>query len=337
LKSVTLPDTIDGYRAYYSDFCADPARPLIYLRRALQYDKDNHGNALLWQYICVYNSETLEFITELSSEEQKMMNFTKMDVSADGKYLAAINSGKSKLMVWDLETREQIVTHYMAPETSTQYGEADDLKFSRVNTDNIYISGSFRHFANDKDHMGLSVFNIEKEKVIDDRFNVEGKQFGIGRVTLYPNEDYILSTVSATTSILKMSDATFEYQSIHKKGYNWGKNKYSISKNIILGHSSSFCSAGYYDFESSVDDQNDNDDIYPNPTTNEINIPFICTSPESTISIFDINSNDLISQIQWQYTGEMYNIDLSNITAGVYVIRINCGESSSDYRVVKEK
>jgi hypothetical protein len=240
-------------------------------------------------------------------------------------------------MVWDLETREQIVTHYMAPETSTQYGEADDLKFSRVNTDNIYISGSFRHFANDKDHMGLSVFNIEKEKVIDDRFNVEGKQFGIGRVTLYPNEDYILSTVSATTSILKMSDATFEYQSIHKKGYNWGKNKYSISKNIILGHSSSFCSAGYYDFESSVDDQNDNDDIYPNPTTNEINIPFICTSPESTISIFDINSNDLISQIQWQYTGEMYNIDLSNITAGVYVIRINCGESSSDYRVVKEK
>ncbi len=102
------------------------------------------------------------------------------------------------------------------------------------------------------------------------------------------------------------------------------------------GQSLVYSLAGFYDFESSVEDPNDDDIIYPNPTTNEVNIPFVCTSPESTISVYDTNGNNLTYQIHWQYTGEMYTIDLSGVSAGVYVVRINCGGSSSDYKVVKE-
>ncbi len=336
LQSVILPDSIDGYPAYYSAFCVDPVRQLIYIKRAIKYDEDINGNALIWLSICIYNSETFEFITELTTEVQKLLRLSIMDISNDGKYLALITENKSKLMVWDLDTREQIVDHLMAPDFSTEWGEPRDLKFSKINTEYIYITGSFKHNKNDKDHQGLSVYSISQKQIIDERFSQQGNQFGPAMLSFLNNENHILATVSAITRILDMHNGVFLYETIQSKNFNWGYNRYSKKKDIIIGHGYNSFSAGFYDFDSSVDDPSGDNAIYPNPTTNEVNIPFTCTSPESTISLFDINGNNLTYQIHWQYTGEMYSIDLSGITAGVYLVRINCDGSSTDYRVVKE-
>ncbi len=334
IQDKVMPNEEGEYIISYGQMEVDPVRPLLYLRVELsRYEEDQYISK---SKIVIYNSETLEYVGELTDETHFDLLIEKIDISTDGKYFAAINSDDSRLMVWDLDTREQIVDHLMAPYYSTEWGEPRDLKFSKINTEKIYITGSFKHSINDKDHMGLSVYSISQKQIIDERFSQQGNQFGPAMLSFLNNENHILATVSAITRILDMHNGVFLYETIQSKNFNWGYNRYSKKKDIIIGHGYDSFSAGFYDFDSSVEDSNEDDVIYPNPTTNEVNIPFICASPEYTISVYDINGNNLTSQIHWQYTGELYSIDLSGVSAGVYVVRINCGGSSSDYRVVKE-
>ncbi len=334
IQDKVMPNEEGEYIISYGQMEVDPVRPLLYLRVELsRYEGDQR---IIKSKIVIYNSETLEYVGELTDETHFDLLIEKIDISTDGKYFAAINSDDSRLMVWDLDTREQIVDHLMAPYYSTEWGEPGDLKFSKINTDNIYITGYFLHSPNDEDHQGLSVYSISQQQIIDERFNVEGNSTGKANITFFKNENHILATLSAITLVLDIHHGVFQYETIQSKNYNWGDNRYSEKKDIIIGHGYNSFSAGFYDFDSSVDDPSGDNAIYPNPTTNEVNIPFTCTSPESTISLFDINGNNLTPQIHWQYTGEMYSIDLSGVSSGVYVVRINCGESSTDYRVVKE-
>ncbi len=337
LQSVKLPDVTDGYPTYYSEFCVDPVRPLIYLRRAIEYDKDINTNPLFWLSICIYDAETLEFITELTTEDQKLMRFSKMDISSDGKYFALITEGKSKLLVWDLETREQIVDHYMAPHTSNEKGEPGDLKFSRVHSDNIYITGRFRHFASDKDHQGLSVYNVFENKIVDERFNVEGNQIATARISFVKNEEYILSTHSYTSEILNLMNGRIEYTIENHYSYAWGGcQRISQKTKKIIGYMYKSFSAGYYDFDTSIEEQNKNDIIYPNPTTSIVTIPLICETSEPSLSVFDSDGKDVTAQIEWNYNGADITVDLSRISAGIYIVRAACGATVADYKVVKE-
>ncbi len=337
LQSVKLLDEIDGYPTYYADFCVDPVRQFLYIERAIEYDRDINTNPLFWLSICIYDAETLEFITELTTEDQKLMRFSKMDISSDGKYFALITEGKSKLLVWDLETREQIVDHYMAPHASNEKGEPGDLKFSRVNSDNIYITGRFRHFESDKDHQGLSVYNVFENKIVDERFNIEGNQIATARISFVENEEYVLSTHSYSTKILNLTDGKIEYSKANHYTYGWGgMQRVSKKTNKIIGFMANFFSAGYYDFDTSIEEQNKNEIIYPNPTTSIVTIPFICETSEASLSVFDSNGEDVTVLTELNYNGGDITVDLSRISAGVYIVRAACGATVADYKVVKE-
>ncbi len=335
VQSIEMPTEDGDYHLFYGQMQIDPIRPLLYLR--IEYIINQPDKEESKSKIVIYNSETLEYVGELTDESHFDLWLINLAVSYDGKYLASISEGKSKLLVWDLETREQIVDHYMAPHTSNEFGDPGDLKFSRVNSDNIYISGRFKHFESDKNHQGLSVYNVSEKKIVDERFNIESNIVAPGKISLYEDSKYILSTLSSITNILDLEKGSIVYFSQHPSGYGWGiESRISKSSNLIIGLGNMSISSGYYDFDTSIEEQNKNDIIYPNPTTSIVTIPLICETSEPSFSIFDSNGADVTSQAEWNYNGEDMTVDLSRISVGIYIVRAACGATVADYKVVKE-
>ncbi len=330
-----MPTEDGDYHLFYGQMQIDPIRPLLYLR--IEYIINQPDKEESKSKIVIYNSETLEYVGELTDESHFDLWLINLAVSYDGKYLASISEGKSKLLVWDLETREQIVDHYMAPHTSNEFGDPGDLKFSEVNLDNIYITGRFRHFASDKDHQGLSVYNVFENKIVDERFNVEGNQIATARISFVKNEEYILSTHSYTSEILNLMNGRIEYTIENHYSYAWGGcQRISQKTKKIIGYMYKSFSAGYYDFDTSIEEENKNKIIYPNPTTSKVTIPVICETSEPSLSVFDSNGKDVTAQIEWDYNGEDITVDLSHISVGIYIVRAACGTTVADYKVVKE-
>ncbi len=334
VQSIEMPTEDGDYHLFYGQMQIDPIRPLLYLR--IEYIINQPDKEESKSKIVIYNSETLEYVGELTDESHFDLWLINLAVSYDGKYLASISEGKSKLLVWDLETREQIVDHYMATQTSKELGEPGDLKFSRVNTDNIYITGKFRHFASDKDHQGLSVYNVFENKIVDERFNIEESSFGMSKISLFTLERYILCTSSNYTKVIDFKENRVLYAVFHKKPYYWGGIHKISQQNRIIGYMPNTFSAGYYDFDTSIEEEIHKDVIYPNPTTSIVTIPFICETSEPSLSIFDSNGADVTSQAEWDYNGEDITVDLSHISVGIYIVRAACGTTVADYKVVKE-
>ncbi len=89
----------------FTDIAIDPIRPLAYV--TIYGWKGAHPNITTKSKVSVYNYETKEFIQDLT--ELGDYEYSVIEVSEDGKYLAVLNDVKSYLKVWDLETMEMVV------------------------------------------------------------------------------------------------------------------------------------------------------------------------------------------------------------------------------------
>jgi len=76
----------------------------------------------------------------------------------------------------------------------------------------------------------------------------------------------------------------------------------------------------------------DNFEIYPNPTTDAITIE-LDNSEKSTISIININGQEMITK---QVTGNKTNINISALPKGIYLVKVANDKAVSVSKVVKE-
>ncbi len=77
--------------------------------------------------------------------------------------------------------------------------------------------------------------------------------------------------------------------------------------------------------------------IYPNPATNQISVAANFVHNENiTTSIYAINGN-LVSQAEIKYTGESLTLDISDLDAGVYFLKISTKEYTTTKKFIISK
>jgi len=320
--------------SYYDGIAVDPVRPLVYAIRTIR--NNNPSNGIVKMKILIFNSETLQPVGELTSGVDSSLKFSEIAVSKDGKYLAAMNYGDSKLTVWALDTRQKIVDKFIADQNTGKFSHPADIKFSELNTDKIFFTGQFYKY-NDDVHAGLCIFSISENRIVDSTFAIPPNRFGINpEICLFENETKIIGTSGGNLRILdlinKKIEFTREVTPINELAV--GSINYSEKLKFFIG-GSYLVDKFIYQPNTSVPTENPKETIYPNPTSGIVNIPMNCANT-GKYEIYNATGRLLNSTEITGATNNLLTIDFSQYPAGVYSVKVYCGKQISQYQVVKE-
>jgi len=316
------------------DVKVDPVRPFVYfiLKKALPVQSLDEEKE--YYAIKVYNYATGEKIRELRTYENDYLEV--IDISSDGKYLASLNEGESFLNVWELESFNQIRSYELDKSNSDNSWRENfrDLKFSKLNSDKIYFSGSFSKTGNpDKFESGVFTYSIEKGSHINElpeNKNTGSLIFAENEKLLFINNGFTLVFINFDSKELELlTSQSDDHRIVSNAIYN-PKHKCFISSNNAWVYSTQYLT------ETIVDDFGEVDKvIYPNPTTNDVQIETSCTNSEVLLELLDINGTLLRNESIAVISGYV-SFDLSEFPSGSYFIRLNCGEQVNTYNIVKE-
>ena len=160
----------DGYYVSFQHILVDPVRPLVYA--FWKKTKGIHETYEEYGKILIFDRETLQRVGELTTGNDTNLRFANIAVSKEGKYLAAITWGISKLIVWSLDTRQKIVDKYISDQNSDEFSDPADMKFSELNSDKVFFTGQFYQSAGKERLEGLCIFSISENRIIDSTFAI---------------------------------------------------------------------------------------------------------------------------------------------------------------------
>ncbi len=321
--------------SYYERIAVDPVRPLVY---AIRIIKNGYiSNGIFKRKILIYNSETLQPVGELTSGVDSILKFSEIAVSKDGKYFAAMNYGDSKLTVWSLDTRKKIVDKFISDQNTGKFSEPADIKFSELNTDKIYFTGDFYRKNNVGNLVGLCIFSISENRIIDSTFAIQPNSLGWNpKIYLFENETKVLGTPTGYFKVLDLINKKIEYVREVTP-----QNELAIGSIICSKQLKYFIGGSYlidkfnYQPGTSVPTESPKETIYPNPTSGIVNIPMNCIN-SGKYEIYNISGRLLYSTEITGATNNLLTIDFSQYPAGVYSVKIYCGRQILQYQVVKE-
>jgi hypothetical protein len=264
---------------------ADPIKPFVYL--VIKKSNFTFPIAVDTTLIVSYNYNTMKQMEQFTKKSINEHFFDAiLDVSKDGKYLAALNNQAAYLQVWDLPTLKQIrkfalydTLHYN--QDPSQYEcRISNIKFSGLNSDNIYFSGSFPNDNYANNLGGLILYSIQTNSIIDTTFG----RVSSGSFTLFDNEQRVISH-SDRIYIYNLSKKGIEYTSgyIHVPDPGaWGQSIYSNIYDLFIGYAGGYFSSGIYDRGTSTgSDSKIYKALFPNPTGSLVTVETDCS--QSTI------------------------------------------------------
>lgn len=326
LFDIEYEDTI-GIK--YSNIAIDPVRPHVYVASTGWFKKTNFPAPR--NKIIAYNYETGEHIKDLTEYGED--EYTAIEVSHNGKYLATLNDNMAYLKVWDLESMEQIINEPLFDENSKTRCESRDIYFSKIDDNVIYISGNFTKRINSKD-MGDGTFKFyindkTRELLLPDAI------YASGNLIFLNDETYLINSGSGFFGVLNLKDNNLDYyndpSNIYKTSVIYNRNEH-----YFLGSSENKMTRFIYDGISKSSQYYEKEIIIsPNPTNSFVNIEINCVEPFASYQINDINGL-LISQSSMHNQNNPLQIDFSGYTPGVYFLMIRCGNESKSYKVVRE-
>ncbi len=302
----------------------------------------------LYYTIQKYDYEKMELVEDLTFENELGIQFTHLAISKDGKYLAALNNGESRLIVWDLATKNRIVEYRLCHDLYRQYwrGEPSCLKFSEIDTKKIYIAGYFPHGDGltslpQYKYQGLLAFDIFKNAIIDSTFAVSPLNVGSGQFEFSDDETKIFTNGGNYLRVINLETTKLETQIIDMNISDSIIMTYMIStKNFkhIIGHGSRVINKLMFDstsvgieFEKIIVKV-----IYPNPSNGIVQIKSDCVDENCKCEIFGINGVQLIDiPIIYNNSG-LISIDLGIEKSGIYYVVLSKNNKIETYKIVKE-
>ena len=338
LKADTLDPVYNTkLNLYFLDMKLDPIRPYAYL--ILQKTNNIAFPNVDTTRIIVYNYETMKQIADLTPEVTETIYFNLLAVSKDGKYLAAMNQGKTYLKVWDLEKME-LKRDFCLYDKNLQFDYSctpRDLKFSELNTDNIYLCGDFPRLIEDNNLLGFSIYNILENKIIDSTFSSKPKQvYSFGQFAFFDKEERIIIPNSMFVNIINLKSKEIEATYNISFELPFSNIKYSKKNNLFLGFYSQYFGMASYNNGSLIKEEIlENKIIYPNPTTNIINIELNCFELNRFYEVYTYNGI-IITKSEIESNNSIFQIDLSNYPSATYYLKVTCGSDSQTYKVIKE-
>ena len=135
INSYVLPEGDEHSVHSFRDLVVDPIRPYIYVIHELYSTYPEY----LHCYVLIFNYETMELVKDITPEGLEVRYSKILAISNDGKYLVDVTSVNSKLVVWDLDTREVYRELQLCPYMEVFDGNPTCVKFSQLDNDKIYI------------------------------------------------------------------------------------------------------------------------------------------------------------------------------------------------------
>jgi hypothetical protein len=313
----------------FTDIAIDPIRPLAYV--TIYGWKGAHPNITTKSKVSVYNYETKEFIQDLT--ELGDYEYSVIEVSEDGKYLAVLNDGKTYLKVWNLETMELIVNEKLYSDSDEVNSDARDIKFSKINKDIIYLSGTFtQEVYKDKRH-GTFIYNMKDKKrtlVLPDVV------YSSTNLIFLDNETRVFNSSRTTIGILDLHLYVREWYGFPPENVYSQIVIHSVNSNYFIGITANNISKFLYDSQSKIEDNIEEEIIIsPNPTNSFVNIDLNCTEPIISYQINDINGLMLFQTSLQNHVGSL-QVDFTSYPSGVYFLSVICNNQPKTYKIIKE-
>jgi len=321
-----IPPNEEEWRFHFHGLQVDPVRPYIYVIREAE-EKLGIEPKFTFRRILMFNYETMKLEKDITPEGFEKELCEKIAISKDGKYLAAVSEGKSKIIIFDLDIRKAIQELQICPYDLPwdDHGNPTCVKFSQLDNDKIYISGIFPKGVNIPVFSGIYIYSIKSNSIIDSTFNIVKGYFDffdIERRMIYTN-GWSMFVINLESMIIELTDGIYNISA---------QIIYSQTEDIFIGRGYQHISKiGYIDNTIIVDDY-EGDTIYPNPTKDKVNINFDCDSLEFTWQLFNFEGK----LIKTSKEVNQNEIDLTNYPNGIYLLHLKCGDKIEIIKIVKE-
>ena len=313
----------------FGDVVLDPIRPYAYV--TLNGHSRETGIVDLRCKIQVYNYETMELVKDLTPYGE--YEYTAIEVSQDGKYLATLNDNKAYLKVWNLETMEQIINEPLFDVNSDDWCRAEDIYFSELDENIIFISGFFSEQIDNKTKHGIFQYSLNEKRrirILPDIY------YGGYNLIFLNNETKIFNSNGWDISVLSLLENKLEYFAAPPINV-YSKNViYNNKMNYFIGSSGNDLSKFLYDSQSSVNNTIEEEiTITPNPTNSFVNINLNCLENQTSYQINN-TAGVLIYQNTITIGIESLQIDFTPYPTGVYFLTLNCNNLAKTYKIIKE-
>ena len=322
----SIPLSKEGWRYNIQAMQVDPIRPYIYFIRGICIEQGGEPR-ICYKRVFMLNYETMELEEDITPEGFEKRYCKKLAISRDGKYLAAVSEGKSKIVIFDLDTRKAIQELQICPWDLPwdDHGNPTCVKFSQLDNDKIYISGIFPKGVNIPVFSGIYIYSVKSNSIIDSTFNIVKGYFDF-----FDNEERIIHSNGFSLFIINLEQKSVEY-----KGDLFDIVTpiiYSKVRDVCVGTDSSHISKLRYGRNSSINNQYDTTQkVNPNPTTGKIyiNLEDIL---ELTWQLFNFEGKLLIESKEVNQK----EIDLTNYPNGVYLLHLQYDGQEETIKIVKE-
>jgi dipeptidyl aminopeptidase/acylaminoacyl peptidase len=291
---------------------------------------------IIQRNVFVYNLETKEHI-KLDTDGKYVV---KLKYSSDGKYLVAVVSKK------DVSPLTHEILIYNTADYSLRVAfdlgekgmEISGYKFSAITFSNSGKYMMISHNGRDAENSNLYVYNMENlsKKTIKIPF-----KSGASSTSIMNNaEDKLI--ISNPNSIY---DLNTEKSYLLPENINLGGEMFlDENNNKLLAHNSMYIAMYSFDINGIISDVNQENkeeikQIYPNPTTNIVNIPI--NENTERIEIYDVRGEHVLSTSvpinrDTSAGGGQVRINISQLPVGTYFVKVYQGGSVVVHKFVKK-
>ena len=330
------------------------------------YDNVNH----LFQFIDIYDTENYELVRTIDMTQiYGDWNYSKILISPDGNTIVIENNNGINFV--DYQTGETLKYYIYSYDYDSQKiidgvvefeyskdgnhiiytGTDGKLRFLNTTTyevDYIYDAGygilsisndgSLIAFKTGLQDIAVSIMNTETKEIVG---NIPGNSSSITGFSFSPDEKYfsISSFSKYNIEILNFPDLSL-FKEYETSGMSWTSIDFTYDNNYIAASGAYLLSL--FDFKGSgiYFEKSEYENIYPNPTTDNITISFIL--PESSkvlVNLYDANGLCINKIIESYYEqGEIVeDIKLSELSNGTYFIKIESLHFNKIFKLIIKK
>ena len=118
-----------------------------------------------------------------------------------------------------------------------------------------------------------------------------------------------------------------------KIGFSYDEAGNRVKREIIMSQSQSKAKKRSASFSDMVSDRQIK--IFPNPTKGVLRVELLNCKEQVTgnIAVYSLSGAKIAS---CSISNNMADVDISSSVSGIYVLRINIGETSSSWKIIKE-